>query len=125
MVFRLEDSVRQAQNLGPPEAPSRYKSRTTKASALVWASETPKRDFCGSGLRSTTDEEASDMLSLFFNGLPFLSDRTLISGKVYAKCSLRVAFHHILGEINYISPIHLLPRVGDHFDNFGPTNNIM
>jgi hypothetical protein len=33
MVFRLEDSVRQEQNLGPPEAPSRCKSRTTKASA--------------------------------------------------------------------------------------------
>jgi hypothetical protein len=60
MVFRLEDSVRQAQNLGPPEAPSRYKSQTTKASARVWASEAPKRDFCGSGLRSATDEEASE-----------------------------------------------------------------
>jgi hypothetical protein len=35
MVFRLEDSVRQAQNLGPPEAPIRCKSRTTKASAPV------------------------------------------------------------------------------------------
>jgi hypothetical protein len=45
MVFRLEDSIRQAQNLGPAEAPSRYKSRTTKASALVWASEAPKRVF--------------------------------------------------------------------------------
>jgi len=108
MVFRLEDSVRQAQNLEPPEASSRYKSWTTKASALVWASEAPKRDFCGSGLRSATDEEASGILSLFFNGLPFLSNKTLISGKSYAKCSLRVAFHHNLGEINYISPIHLL-----------------
>jgi hypothetical protein len=35
MVFRLEDSVRQTQNLGLPEAPSRCKSRTTKALALV------------------------------------------------------------------------------------------
>jgi hypothetical protein len=125
MVFRLEDSVRQAQNLEPPEASSRYKSWTTKASALVWASEAPKRDFCGSVLRSSTDEEASGILSIFFNGLPFLSDKTLISGKSYAKCSLRVAFHHNLGEINYISPIHLLPRVGNHFYNFGPTDNIM
>jgi len=65
MVFRLEDSVCQAQNLGPPEAPSRCKSRTTKASALVWASKAAKRDFCGSGLRSITNEEASGMLSLF------------------------------------------------------------
>jgi hypothetical protein len=125
MVFRLEDSVRQAQNLGPAKAPNRYKSRTTKASVPVWASETPKRDFCGSGLRSAIDEEASDMLSLFFNGLPFLSDITLISGKWYEKCSLRVAFHHNLGEINYISLTHLLPRVRDHFYSFGPTDNIM
>lgn len=125
MVFRLEDSVRQAQNLGPPEAPSRYKSRTTKALVLVWASEAPKRDFCGSGLRSATNEETSGMLSLFFNSLPFLSDGTLISGKSYAKCSLIVAFHHNLGEINYISPVHLLPRVEDHLHNFGPTDNIM
>jgi hypothetical protein len=36
-----------------------------------------------------------------------------------------VAFHHDLGEINYISPIHLLPRVEDHLHNFGPTDNIM
>jgi len=49
----------------------------------------------------------------------------LISGKLYAKCSLRVAFHHNLGEINYISPIHLLPRVEDHIHNFGPADNIM
>jgi hypothetical protein len=50
MVFRLEDSVRQAQNLEPPEAPSRCKSLTTKASTLVRASKVAKRDFCGSGL---------------------------------------------------------------------------
>jgi hypothetical protein len=85
MVFRLEDSVRQAQNLGPAEAPSRYKSRTTKASALVWASEAPKRDFCGSGLRSTTDEEASGMLSLFFNGLLFFVRQNLDLRKVVRK----------------------------------------
>jgi len=36
-----------------------------------------------------------------------------------------VAFHHNLGEINYISPIHLLPRVKDHLHNFGSTDNIM
>jgi hypothetical protein len=45
MVFRLEDSERQAQNLGPPEAPSRCKSRTTKASALVWAFKLPREIF--------------------------------------------------------------------------------
>jgi len=50
MVFRLEDSVRQAQNLRPPEAPSHCKSWTTKASALVRASKAAKRYFCGSGL---------------------------------------------------------------------------
>jgi hypothetical protein len=65
MVFRLEDSVRQAQNLGPAEA--------------------PKRDFCGSGLRSTTDEEASGMLSLFFNGLPFFVRQNLDLRKVVRK----------------------------------------
>jgi hypothetical protein len=41
------------------------------------------------------------------------------------RCSLRVVFHHDLGEINYISPIHLLQRVGDYLHNFGPTDNIM
>jgi hypothetical protein len=35
MVFRSEDLVRQAQNLGPPEGPSHCKSRTTKALAPV------------------------------------------------------------------------------------------
>jgi len=49
----------------------------------------------------------------------------LLSGKLYAKCFLRVAFHHDLGEIDYISLIHLLSRVGDHLHNFGPTYNIM
>jgi hypothetical protein len=126
MVFILEDSVHQAQNLGPPESPSRCKSGTTKALALVWASKAAKRDFCGSGLRSTTNEEVSGMLSLFLQRFTFfLSDRTLISRKLYAKCSLRVAFHHNLGEINYISLIHPLPRVGDNPHNFGPADNIM
>jgi hypothetical protein len=71
MVFRSEDLVRQAENLGPPEAPSRCKSQTTKASAPVLPSKAAKRDFCGSGLRSTTDEEALGMLS------PFLQRFTL------------------------------------------------
>jgi hypothetical protein len=54
-----------------------------------------------------------------------LLDRTLLSGKLYSKSSLRVAFHHDLGEINYVSLIHLLPRVGDHLHKFGTTSNIM
>ena len=85
MMFRLEDSVRQAQNLGPPEAPSRYKSRTTKASVLIWAFEAPKRDFCGSGLRSATNEEASGMLSLFLSGLTFFVRQNLDLRKVVRK----------------------------------------